>query len=49
MGDLEDGPKHLVFLFALMTGVLGILHLVGELEESILDVFEAIWRWLAVF
>ena len=44
VSDLEDRPLHLVLLFALVTRVLGVLHLVGELEESILDVVEAI-RW----
>lgn len=32
MCDLEDWPQHLVLLLALVRGVLGVLHLVGELE-----------------
>jgi hypothetical protein len=48
MGDLEDRPQHLMLLLALVRGVLGVLHLVGELEQSVLDVVEAIGRRLAV-
>jgi len=48
MGDLEDRPQHLVLLLALVRSVLSILHLVGELEQRVLDVVEAIWRRLAV-
>lgn len=48
MGDLKDGPEHLVLLPAFMAGVLGVLHLVLELEKRVFNVFEAIWRWLAV-
>jgi hypothetical protein len=48
MGDLEDRPQHLVLLLALVRGVLGVFHLVGELEEGVFDVVEALWRRLAV-
>ena len=48
MSDLEDRPSHFVLLLALMTGIFGIFHLVLELEQSIFDVFEAIWRRLSV-
>jgi hypothetical protein len=37
-----------VLLLALVRGVLGIFHLVGELEEGVFDVVEALWRRLAV-
>jgi hypothetical protein len=37
-----------VLLLALVRGVLGILHLVCELEEGVFDVVEALWRRLAV-
>jgi hypothetical protein len=37
-----------VLLLALVRGVLGILHLVGELEEGVFDVVETLWRRLAV-
>ena len=48
MCDLEDGPQHLVLLSALVRGIFGILHLVGEFEECVLNVFEAIWWRFAV-
>lgn len=32
MADLEDGPEHLVLLLALVRCILGVLHLVGELQ-----------------
>ena len=48
MCDLKDWPERFVLLFAFVAGVLGILHLVLELEQSIFDILEAIWRWLAV-
>ena len=32
MGDLKDRPQHLVLLLALVRRILGVLHLVGELE-----------------
>jgi hypothetical protein len=46
VGDLEDGPCHLVLLLALVRCVLGVLHLGLELEERVFEVFEAIWRRL---
>lgn len=48
MSDLEDRPSHFVLLLALMTGIFGIFHLVLELEQSVFDIFEAIWRRLSV-
>lgn len=48
MRDLEDGPLHFVLLFAFVAGVFGVFHLVGELEEGVFEVVEAIWRRLAV-
>lgn len=47
--DLKDRPQHLVLLLALVRGVLGVLHLVAELEEGVFDVVEALGRRLAVF
>jgi hypothetical protein len=49
VGDLEHGPEHFVFLLALVANVLGVFHLVGELEERILNILKAIGRGLAVF
>ncbi len=49
MRDLEDGPQHLVLLFALVTRILGVLELVLEFEEGVFDVFEAVWWRFAVF
>lgn len=48
VGDLEDRPQHLVLLLALVRGILGVLHLVGELEQRVFDVVETLWRRLAV-
>lgn len=48
MGDLEDRPQHLMLLLALVRSVLGVLHLVRELEQGVFDVVEAIGRRLAV-
>jgi hypothetical protein len=48
MADLEDGPQSLIAFLSLVWGILGILHLVGKLEESVFDVFEAIWWRLSV-
>lgn len=49
MGDLEDGPDHFVLLLSFVRGIFGILELVGEFEQSVFDVFEAVGRRLAVF
>jgi len=35
MRDLEDGPERLVPLFALVGGVFGVFHFVGEFEEGV--------------
>lgn len=48
MADLKYGPKDLVPLLALMCGILGVFHLVTELEKGILNVVEAIWWRLAI-
>lgn len=48
VGDLEDGPGHFVLLLAFVAGVLGVFHFVGEFEEGVFDVFEAVWWGLAV-
>ena len=46
MSDLKDGPNHLMLLSTLVARILGIFHFIGELEESILDVFEPFgWRF----
>lgn len=49
MGDLEDGPQHLVLLLALVARVLGVFEPVLELEEGVFDVVEAVGRGFAVF
>lgn len=48
MCDLEHRPHHLVLLLALVRGVFGVFHLVGELEERVFDVVEAVGRGFAV-
>lgn len=48
VADLEDGPQHLVFLLSLVRGILGILHLIAELEKSVFYVVEAGWRRFAI-
>ena len=48
MGNLKDRPQHLMSLFALMRCVLGVLHLIAELQQSILDIVEAVWWRLAI-
>jgi hypothetical protein len=42
--DLENGPCHFVLFLALVRRVLGIFHLVRELEECVFQVFEAFGR-----
>jgi len=49
MRDLEYGPQHLVLLLALVACILGVLELILKLQESVLDVVESLWRWLAAF
>ena len=44
MANLKYRPQHLVLLLALVRRVLGVLHLVRELEERVFDVVEAV-RW----
>jgi len=46
--DLEDRPLHLMLLFAFVACVLGVLHFVGELEKSIFDILEPVWRGLTI-
>lgn len=48
MGDLKDGPEHLMLLFAFVAGVLGVFHFVGKLEENVFDILETVWRRLAI-
>jgi len=48
MCDLEDGPLHFMLLLPIVARVLGVLHLVGKLKQSVLDVVESIWRGLPV-
>lgn len=48
MTNLKNGPQDLVSLLALMRGVLGVLHLVAELEQRIFQVVEAVWRRFTV-
>jgi hypothetical protein len=48
MGNLKNGPQGLIPLLALVWRVFGVLHLVGELEECVFDVVEAIWWRFAV-
>lgn len=48
MSDLEDWPDHFVLLLSFVRGILGVLELVGEFEQSVFDVFEAVRRRLAV-
>lgn len=48
MADLKDRPEDFLSLFALMRRIFRILHLVAKLQESILDVVEAIWRRLPI-
>lgn len=38
-----------MLLFALVRGVLSIFHFVGEFEEGVFDVIEAVWWRFAVF
>lgn len=45
--DLKNRPHHLVLLLAVVRGVLGVLHLVAELEQRVFDVVEARWRGFA--
>ena len=49
MCDLEDWPHHLVLLLALMRSIFRVLEFVGEFEESVFDVLEAVRRRFAVF
>lgn len=48
MRDLKDRPHDLVSWNICRWQVLGVLHLVGEDEEGVLDVAEAGWRRLAL-
>lgn len=46
--NLEDGPFGLVLGDVVRRHVLRVLHLVGEDEQVLLDVGEALWGWLAL-
>jgi hypothetical protein len=48
MADLEYWPQNLTPLLPLVGRVFGVLHLVAKLEESVLDIFETVWRRLSV-
>lgn len=48
MADLKYWPKDLMPLLAVMRGILGVFHLVAELEKGIFNVVEAIWWRLAI-
>jgi len=48
MCDLEDRPDGLVFLLSIMRCGFSVFHLIGELEQSVFDIFETIRRWLAI-
>lgn len=48
MCDLENRPRGLVLLFALVRGSFGVLHFVGEFEERVFNVFEAFGRRFAI-
>ncbi len=48
MTDLEYRPQHLVPPLPFVRRVLGVLHLVAELEQRVLDVFEAVGGRFAV-
>lgn len=46
MRDLKNRPQHLMPLFTLVRCVLGVLHLVAELQQSIFKIVEAVgWRF----
>lgn len=49
MCDLKDWPHHLVLLLAFVRSIFGVLEFVGEFEESVFDVLEAVRRRFAVF
>jgi hypothetical protein len=46
--NLKDGPQSLISLLSLVRRILGVFHLVGELEEGVFDVVEAVWWRFAV-
>ncbi len=48
MRNLEYGPKHLVAPLALVGRVLGVAHLIAELEQRVFNVLKALGRRLAV-
>jgi hypothetical protein len=41
---LEDGPDHFVLFLAFSGRVFSVFHLVGEFEEGVFQVVEAVWR-----
>jgi len=47
MRDLENGPDGFMALHAVVGGGFGVFHLVGEFEEGVFDVVEAVGRGLA--
>jgi hypothetical protein len=48
VADLEDRPEYLVPFLSLVWSILRVFHLVAELQQSIFNVIEAIWRSFAV-
>jgi len=48
MRDLKNGPDGFVALLAVVGGGFGVFHLVGEFEEGVFDVVEAVGWGLAV-
>lgn len=49
MTDLEDRPENFLAFLPLVRGVLGVLHLVAELQESVFEIVEAVWWRLSIF
>lgn len=48
MRYLKSWPDHLMLLPPFVASIFGVFHLVGELEEGVFDVLEAVGRRLAV-
>ena len=46
MGNPEYIPRRLVLLFPLVGCRFRVFHLVGEVEECVLDLFKALWGGL---
>jgi len=48
MGNLKNRPDCLMLLFAFRRCLVRVFHLSSELQQSWLNLFEAIWWWLLV-